>query len=285
MSPETALDQINAELHTVYALNSEYAGGADTGAFRVANSDGTRAVLKINPNPQWVKQVQRAKAATDHLVTLGYPAPKYLSVGSNDSGTYSLQSELPGTSATPTADAIASIIKLIELQKGQAISEVQGQDWVWYLMDVVFRGESGNVRAMMQFGPETSALVTDIESLVLGLQAKQLPKTDLVHGDMVISQFLFNGTDVSGVVDWDQVGYGDRTQDYVSLWYSLMAVPEPRDLVLQQARTISDPDAIKIHAVYKILTDVAWNINKSGGDVMAAVFQARTAIELLRALK
>ncbi|MDF2461433.1 MAG: hypothetical protein K0S68_836, partial [Candidatus Saccharibacteria bacterium] len=73
--------------------------------------------------------------------------------------------------------------------------------------------------------------------------------------------------------------------DYVSLWYSLMAVPEPRDLVLQQARTISDPDAIKIHAVYKILTDVAWNINKSGGDVMAAVFQARTAIELLRALK
>jgi aminoglycoside phosphotransferase (APT) family kinase protein len=170
------------------------------------------------------------------------------------------------------------------LQKNQAISEVQGQDWVWYLTDVVFRGESGNVRALMQFGAETSALVTDIESLVVGLQGKMLPKTDLVHGDMAIGQVLFSGNDVTGVVDWDQVGYGDVAQDLVSLWYSLLAAPEGRDAVMQHLLTVSDKEAIKIHAAYKMLTDVAWNINKPGGDVTAAVFQARTAIERLRTL-
>jgi aminoglycoside phosphotransferase len=284
MTPEEALEYINAELHSTYSLNAEFAGGQDQGAFRVAAADGSRAVLKLNANPQWINQVQRAKAATEHLATLNYPVPKYLVIGSNDRGTYSLQTELPGTAAQPTAEPVGRLLKLIDLQRGQAISEVQGQDWVWYLMEVVFRGESGNVRVLMQFGAETSALVTDIESLVVGLQGKMLPKTDLVHGDMAIGQVLFNGDDVGGVVDWDQVGYGDVTQDLVSLWYSLLAVPEPRDVVMLHALTVSDKEAIKIHTVYKMLTDVAWNINKPGGDVMASVYQARTAIGLLRAL-
>jgi aminoglycoside phosphotransferase len=284
MTPEEALEYVNAELHSAYALNAEYSGGQDEGAFRVASPDGARAVLKLNRNPQWINQVQRAKAATAHLAGLGYPAPQYLVVGANDRGTYSMQTELPGSAAQPTLEPIASLLKLMGLQKNQAISEVQGQDWVWYLTDVVFRGESGNVRALMQFGAETSALVTDIESLVVGLQGKMLPKTDLVHGDMAIGQVLFSGNDVTGVVDWDQVGYGDVAQDLVSLWYSLLAAPEGRDAVMQHLLTVSDKEAIKIHAAYKMLTDVAWNINKPGGDVTAAVFQARTAIERLKTL-
>jgi Ser/Thr protein kinase RdoA (MazF antagonist) len=285
MSPEEALEQVNATAHTTYTLNAEYAGGEDQGAFRVVNAEGIRAVLKINRNPQWINQVQRAKAATTHLATLGYPVPVYSIIGSTDRGTYSLQSELSGSGNTQaTAGAVSRLLQLIELQKGQAISEVQGQDWVWYLMDVVFRGESGSVRILMQFSPETSSLVTDIESLVLGLQGKMLPKDDIVHGDMGIGQVLFSGDNVTGVLDWDQVGYGDRTQDYVSLWYSLLALPEPRDLVMRAMLETSDKEAVKIHAVYKMLTDVTWHINKPGGDVPAAAASARMAIQLLRQL-
>src|SRR5215207_3829018 len=120
MSPEEALEYINAEIHTAYALNAEYAGGSDSGAYRVANTDGSRAVLKINANPQWVSQVQRAKAATKHLATLSYPVPSYLVVGSTDHGTYSLQSELTGSGGEPAPETITRLIALIELQKGQA---------------------------------------------------------------------------------------------------------------------------------------------------------------------
>src|SRR5438046_10162516 len=42
----------------------------------------------------------------------------------------------------------------------------------------------------MQLSATTSALVADIEGLVAGLQGKMLRKTDLVHGDMNISQVL-----------------------------------------------------------------------------------------------
>jgi aminoglycoside phosphotransferase (APT) family kinase protein len=284
MTPQEALELINASQHTAYTLNAQYSGGEDQGAFQVVNADGSRAVLKLNRNPQWISQVERAKAAAVHLKALGYPVPTYLLVGSTDRGTYSLQTELPGAADEPTVDRMNDLLRIIDLQKGQVISEVQGQDWVWYITDVVFRGESGHVRAMMQFSAETSALVAQIESLVAGLQGKVLSKNDLVHGDMGINQVLFQGQKVTGVIDWDQVGYGDRAIDLVSLWYSIMQAPEARDAVMKHMLEVSDKDTIKICAAYKMLTMVAWNITKGGGDVAPAAMLARTAIELLTAL-
>jgi hypothetical protein len=252
----------------------------------VADADGKHGVLKVSANPVWINQIQRAKAATDHLRAVNYPAPVYEAMGSNERGTWWLQSVMEGAGleAPPTTDQITSLIATLELQKGQAISEVQGQDWVWYIMDVVFQGSDGMVRALMQFSPDTSALVSDIETLVVGLQGKAVPKTDLVHGDMSVSQVLYNGQQVAAVLDWDQVGYGDRTIDFAALWYSLMGSPEPRDLVMQHMVEISEPDVIKICAAYKMLAIVAWHINKVGGDVTQVVLQARTALDLLHKL-
>ena len=286
MTPEEALELINTTLHSAYSLNAQYSGSDDQGAWRVVNADGTRAVLKLSRNPMWINQVQRAKAATDHLTKLGFPVPTYTAIGTTDRGTYWLQSMVQGTSAgdAPTAEQLTSLLELIEKQKGQAISEVQGQDWVWYLTDVVFRGESGYVRTLMQFGPETSSLVARIEGLVTGLQSKELPKTDLVHGDMSINQVLFAGPQVSAVLDWDQVGYGDRTIDLVSLWYSLVERDEPQRQVLEHLQTVSDPDIIKICAVYKMLTSVADQIAKAGGDLPGAVARANVALTVLDGL-
>jgi aminoglycoside phosphotransferase (APT) family kinase protein len=105
-----------------------------------------------------------------------------------------------------------------------------------------------------------------------------------VHGDMGVNQILWNGNAVAGVLDWDQVGYGDRTIDLVSLWYSIMQAPEARDTVMKHMLEISDKETVKICAAYKMLTMVAWNITKGGGDVAPAAMLARTATELLRAL-
>src|SRR5437763_448950 len=104
MSPEEALEIINSSQHTAYTLNARYSGGEDQGAYQVVNTDGSRAVLKINRNPMWVSQVNRAKAATTHLRPLGYPVPTYMLVGSTDRGTYSLQTELPGAAGEPTVE-------------------------------------------------------------------------------------------------------------------------------------------------------------------------------------
>jgi Ser/Thr protein kinase RdoA (MazF antagonist) len=284
MTPQEALELINASSKTDYSLDLQFSGGEDQGAFQVVKSDGTHAVLKLNRNPLWVNQIKRAKAATDHLRGLGYPVPTYITFDATDRGTYSLQTELPGTSLEPTVDVINQLTGFIELQKGQTISEVQGQDWVWYMNSVVFRGEFGNVRALMQYSPETSALVADIEGLVAGLDGKMLPQTDLVHGDMGVRQVLVLDGKVTGVVDWDQAGYGDRTMDLASLWYSLLAYAEPRDAVMQHMLEVADKDTIKIYAAYKMLSLIAWNINKVGGDVTQASNEARQALGLLRQL-
>ena len=285
MTPEVALDYINAAKSAAYTLSGQMDGGDDQGAFRVVDASGKEAILKISRNPMWRSQVERAKAATDHLRPLGYPVPQYLHIDSTSDGTFWLEEMLPGISvATPTADQVAELLRLIDLQKNQTISAVQGQDWSWYAAGVVFRGDSGLVRVMMQFGEETSALAAQIEGLVLGLDSKALGNTDLVHGDLGISQVLVSDNKISAVLDWDQVGYGDSAMDLVGLWFSLIDQPVTRDMVFAHLVQVADPAAIKIFAAYKMLAVIAWNINTSGGDVSTASQQAKAALQILSSL-
>lgn len=286
MGPESAIDLINADQANQYTLVGRLAGGEDQGAYRVTDTHGQAAILKISRNPRWADQVKRGQAATNHLRPLGYPVPTYTYIGAADSGSFWLETELGGgpVIGSPTTNQIKNILQLVEIQGGQVISEVHGQDWVWYISDVVFRGESGNVRALMQFSPVTSAIVTAAEGLVAGLQGTVLPKTDLVHGNFNLSQIFFTNDQVSGVLDWDQAGYGDRAIDLVGLWYSVIDTPEARDLVMQQLLAISTKPAIFIYAVHKILAQLAWQINMVHGDVSEQTAQAQTAIEQLQAL-
>jgi aminoglycoside phosphotransferase len=285
MSPEAALEVINSALHAAYTMHTQYSGGDDRGAYRVLSATGNPAVLKTNRNPQWIKQVNRAQSASQHLRQLGYPAPNYIYAGSSDMGTYSLQSELPGEPVRdPTIEQIDKVLGLVELQKDQAIPELDGQDWSWYVMDMLFKGESTHTHALAQYSQETSSLAFEIKGLIAGLQGKVLRTTDIVHGDFVLPQILFVGPDVTGVIDWDQVGHGDRTTDLAALWLSVIDQPAARDQVMKHMLAVSDSQAIKICAAHKMFLNIGWTINKVGGDVPSAITQARTALELLRQL-
>jgi len=286
MSPEIALEYINAAKSAKYSISGEFSGGENQGAYRVVNAnDGKTAVLKYSANPMWKSQIERAKAATDHLRPLGYPVPTYQYIDATGTGTFWLEDELPGQAIeTPSTDQVNELLALIELQKGQTISAVQGQDWSWYAMGVVFRGDGGLVRYLMQFSTETSALAAQIEGMVLGLDGKALGNSDLVHGDFGISQVLAQDQKISAVLDWDQAGYGDRAMDLVSLWYSLMDVPASRDQVFTALVKNSDPESIKIFAAYKMLAIVAWHINTPGGQVATVAQQAKTALQILHTL-
>ncbi len=285
MTPEVALDYINAAKAATYTLSGEISSSENHTAYRVVNGDGASAVLKYSANPMWRTQVERAKAATDHLRPLGYPVPSYLYVDATSAGTFWLENELTGQPIkSPTPAQIEHLLGLIELQKGQTISAVQGQDWSWYAMGIVFRGDSGFVRYLMQFSTQTSALAAQIEGLVLGLDGKALGNTDLVHGDLGLAQALAEGDAITGVLNWDQVGYGDHAMDLVSLWYSLMDQPTSRDQVFAALLKASDPQSIKIFAAYKMLSSIAAQINKVGGEVATAAEQAKAALQILHTL-
>src|ERR1700683_1975327 len=284
MSPETALEYINAAKSTTYAVTNQYSGGDDQGSWRRATPDSNSALLKIsrNPTPQRRAQIERAKAATDHLRPLGYPAPRYLHIDSLDNGTFWLESELPGLPVSqPTSAQVTELLRLIDLQKDQTISAVQGQDWSWYVSSVVFRGESGLVRALMQFSPETSALAAGIEGLVRGRDAQTLRNSDLVHGDFTVGQVLAQNDQITGVIDWDQAGYGDRTLDLVGLWYSVINQSVTAEEIMKHALSITSAGVIKIVAAYKMLAIIAWHINKAGGNVSAVAADDRTALGIL----
>ncbi len=285
MSPEIALEYINAAKSTTYVVQSQLSGGENQGAFLVADPAGQTAVLKFSSNPMWRSQVERAKAATNHLRPLGYPVPQYTYVDATNQGTFWLEDRMPGAQiADATPEVVTELVGHITKQKGQMISEVQGQDWSWYAAGVVFRGESGLVRVLMQFSETTSALAAQIEGMVVGLDGKALGRADLVHGDMGISQVLVDNGKVSAVLDWDQVGYGDMAQDLVSLWYSLVQNQPARDIVMAKLKEVTDVESIKIFAAYKMLAELSWHINKVGGDVATVSANATTALGLLHTL-
>src|SRR5581483_7339599 len=54
-----------------------------------------------------------------------------------------------------------------------------------------------------------------------GLDADELPGDDLVHVDFHPGNVLVDGGRISGVVDWDGAGRGDRHLDLVTLRYDL----------------------------------------------------------------
>ncbi len=283
MDPNSALEYINAAKGTNYTLTAQFSGGEH--AFRVTNTDGARAVLKTSNNPMWKAQIERAKAATGHLRPLGYPVPAYYYIDATDRGTFWLEDELPGLATEkPTPEQVTALINLIELQKGKAISEVQGQDWGWYIQSAVFKGEGSLVRMLMLFGPETSSLAAQIEGMVMGLDNLMLEKGDLVHGDFTIDQVLTQGQNISAVLDWDQVGYGDRLIDLVGLWFSLADQPEASAQIMNHMLQVSKPETIKVYAAYKMLALLAWQINKAGGDIAGTVARTRTALAQLLAM-
>ncbi len=285
MEPESALELLNSSVGMAYTLQAQFSGGGDRGAFLVMSPSGTPAVLKTNRNPQWVEQVKKAQSATERLRQLGYPVPNYVYVGATDMGTYQLQSELPGQRVNvPAPEQVKAVLALIELQKDQAIPELESQDWAWYVKDMLFSGDSSNTHSMAQFSRETADLAFEVKGLVAGLQNEPLRTSDIVHGDFVLNQVLFNGVTVTGVIDWDQVGHGDRTTDLAALWLSIIDQAAARDLVMQQMRSISTPGVIKLCAAHKMLMTIGWQINNVGGDVPAAVAQARTALGQLRQL-
>jgi aminoglycoside phosphotransferase (APT) family kinase protein len=62
-----------------------------------------------------------------------------------------------------------------------------------------------------------------LKSVVAAYRGKKVHEDDVVHGDFLATQLLVRGSRLSGVVDWDAAGRGDRCQDLALLFYNAFA--------------------------------------------------------------
>lgn len=267
MDTRDLLERINAKHGTEFRLKGRYAQGENQGAYAVADALGAPLVLKWQPQPSMLSRLERARVVTDRLVTLAVPVPRYLLIGTFPEGTtYWLQTALPGSPPTPlhlSLEHVRQLLDLNERQAGQALSSEQ--DWSWYVRAVVFAGESGWSDTLQQHSPETRALLSRLEGITAGKETCVLRTTDLVHGDLALTNVLVVGDTVTGIVDWDAAGCGDRALDLSKLlFYSYEHESyehEPvRTLLWRRLSAVSGPDALVVYLAYNILAQLDWSI-------------------------
>ncbi len=260
MNARELVDRINLLHETRYTLHGRYAAGENQGAYALADERGVAYVLKLNERPPWLRQVRLAQQITNYLRTRGAPVPQYvLAETSPDNVTYWVQTALPGEPPSQLLQShVRQLLDLIEIQAGCALSA--DVNWSEYVRAVVFLGESGWRDSLQHYGADTQAVLGRLIQLTAGKHTIPLRSADIVHGDLATDNVLVVGAMVSGTVDWDAAGSGDRCLDLSKLLFYSYADPALRAPLRERILSISGPDAYAIFLSYNILAQLDWSI-------------------------
>jgi aminoglycoside phosphotransferase (APT) family kinase protein len=181
-----------------------------------------------------------------------------------DGTLYYLQSALPrepvGRLLKP--EQLDRLFALNDLQDGQAISAEQ--DWSSYVADVIFHGGSGWADELRAYGTATARLVDALATLTAGRKDGRGKSSDIVHGDLSPGNILVHDGQISGIVDWDAAGRGDRSFDLALLLFYFYDDQPIRDPVRDRVVELAGCDGLAIYLAYAILSQTTWSSRHHG---------------------
>lgn len=270
LKPEPAmsalLQTINARHEMGFRLLGRVQGGENHGAYAIADPEGRQFILKRQAaTPASESRIARAANVTERLTSLGYPAPRYLVVGTTPGGDlYSIQDALPGRPIDRLTELhqVNRVLELNDLQAGRAISAEQ--DWSAYATGVVFEDISGWAAALRAYSADTADLVTALEAITAGKVESCRANGDITHGDFSPGNVLVDRGQISGIVDWDAAGCGDRAFDLTLLLFYHYDDPRIRDRLRARVLELSGFDALCVYLAYTTLSQTTWSARHHG---------------------
>jgi aminoglycoside phosphotransferase (APT) family kinase protein len=276
---ESLLERINERHGAGFRFRGRCEGGENEGAYSVVDAAGAPFVLKWHRRPDRLGGLERARRITDHLRSRGAPVPSYHLMGALPDGmAYWLQTALHGAPAHDlNPNHVQPLLAINDLQAGEALSAEQ--DWSAYVRAVVFAGESGWADSLKQHSVDTRAILARLRRLVAGQETYPLRTDDIAHGDMGLGNVLVEGDGVTGIIDWDAAGCGDRALDLSKLLYSAYRNEPVRRQLQEQIAALSGREALDIYLAYNILAQLDWSIHHhSRAAVMQGVALAQTIL-------
>jgi aminoglycoside phosphotransferase (APT) family kinase protein len=106
----------------------------------------------------------------------------------------------------------------------------------------------------------------------------RLPPADYAHNDLNLSNVLTDGSQITGVVDWDEFGLGSRALDLVVLAFDgeRIGSQQAADHLLARAAAIVGRDALRCLVSYRALTQLSDSpeAQDPSADTMTAVISA-----------
>ena len=193
--------------------------GGTFGAWLVEDANGARAVLKA---PWRSDQRQRVEAIAALLASLDDGrAPRILASGYEPSiGTWYLQEHVDGVPLGQLdARHVPEVFAFIETLAGRSHLAEELPDWQ---QEVVRSTLSAWSRTAAELRPHCADLVESFGSVIVSSEIP-LSAPDVVHGDFLVTQLLVADDAISGIVDWDFAGRGDRAFDLALLFVNIHA--------------------------------------------------------------
>ncbi len=198
--------------HLAARLGLTYEGpcsGGEVGAAFARWPDGRRSVL-TGGSPAAAPVVAVARAA-------GLPAPRYVLVAEVDGVVVVVQERLPG--APPTVVDRSLIDRMLALNR-RCAGLFAGSDRPQVPL---YLRTSGPGFCLHEPVAAHSTRGADLLAWARSLETDVLPGDDLVHLDFHAGNVLVDRGRISGIVDWDGAGRGDRHLDLVTLRFDLEA--------------------------------------------------------------
>ena len=238
-------------------LVGKLAGGEGTGGYDVRTPDGTRAVLKVVADETYHRPM------LDALRARGYPVPVLLDSGWVDGSSYEITEYIAGS---PRPDPLpAHLPQLVALNDLQRDVGVPGRrPWVEDMVTTITEGRVGYCE-LHTLRAHDGALLDRLQHIAESSRDLDVATTDVVHCDFTTYNILFDGDDVTGVIDWSGATSGDATFDLVSLAFYTYD-PTRREQILHAARTRTDPRALQLYAAHMTLRQVDWSLRHHNGE-------------------
>jgi aminoglycoside phosphotransferase (APT) family kinase protein len=201
--------------------------GGQTGAAYVSWPDGRRSVLTFRPGATLTAMRDGPLAVLDALRQAGYPAPTLELAAPAGEALALVWKLLPGIPVTHMTTALLDqALALNDLQANRlaslpAIPAVRlylTSDGPGFCLHQPLREHSSRTRALERWITATGSSYPD-----------QLSGDDAVHCDYQHTNLLADGDLITGVVDWDGAGRGDRRLDLVTLRFGIHAITADPD--------------------------------------------------------
>ncbi|MFG3530915.1 phosphotransferase [Streptomyces sp. NPDC047917] len=195
--------------------------GGEVGAAYVRWPDGHRSVLKRRPGTRLDALRAGPLAVCEALRDQGYPCPSTELALQVDGGVVLVQELLPG--APPELldhHGLDQALALNESQAGLLAGRADIPSVHLYLLD---DGPGYCLHEpLLLHSPRSAALERRVRSVGAG-RPPRLAGDDAVHQDFHHGNLLTVDGTVTGVIDWDGAGRGDRRFDLVTLRFGLHA--------------------------------------------------------------
>ncbi|GLY26910.1 phosphotransferase [Kineosporia sp. NBRC 101731] len=208
-------DELFARTGTRLVVEGPCAGG-EVGAAFVRWEDGHRSVLKWRPHSRKADLLRGPLAVCEAARTAGIPAPGTELVEQIGHAVVMVQELRPGTQLDHLDQSLLhQALSINDRQKDLLVDRPDIPPIQLYLQD---DGPGYCLHEpLRQYSNRTAAL----ERRIRAVTSDAARHHDAVHLDFHPGNLLAEGGSITGLVDWDGAGRGDRRLDLVTLYFGL----------------------------------------------------------------